>query len=74
MHPPEFHYVNPCDRPASLFTHDLLAEGMSGEGCWIEDVAGVVERARKQGLRGITLRVDFEDPDRDRISIKILST
>jgi hypothetical protein len=73
LHPPQFHYVKTCDVPGPLIGHALVAKGMNGEGCWMEDVADVVERARKQGLRGITLRVDFKEPDRDRLSIEILS-
>jgi hypothetical protein len=57
LHPPEFHYVNKCDPSASLFTGTLVAKGMRGVSAWHEDVVHVVERARKQGLRGITLRV-----------------
>lgn len=73
LHPPEFHYVDACDVPGPLFSHALVAKGMSGDSIWIEDVAQVLERARRQGLRGITLRVDFEESDRDRFCIEILS-
>jgi len=73
LHPPEFHYVNPCGTPACLFTHDLVAEGMSAVGCLSEDVERVVERARKQGLRGVTIRVGFEELAQDGMSVEILS-
>lgn len=73
LHPPEFHYADTYDVPGPLFSQALVAEGMSGESPWIEDVAGVVERARKQGLPGITLHISFEEPDRDVLSIEVVS-
>ncbi len=73
LHPPEFHDVDAGDTPASLFTHDLVAEGMSAVGCCGDELARVVERARKQGLRGVTIRVGFEELGQDGMSIEILS-
>jgi len=73
LDPPEFHHADTHDVPGPLFTHALVAKGMRGDSPWMEDIAGVVERARKQGLPGITLHVRFEEPDRDRLNIEILS-
>jgi hypothetical protein len=71
--PPEFHDVKTNEVPGLLFTHALVAKGMCGDSPWIEDVAAVVERARKQGLKGITVRVSFEDFGVDRLNIEIVS-
>jgi hypothetical protein len=73
LDPPEFHCVRTYDVPGPLFTHSLVAKGMWGDSPWIEDVAGVVERARKQGLKGITVRVSFEDLGVDRLNIEVVS-
>ena len=73
LHPPVFDVVDARDGRASLFMHDLIVERMSEAGSRPESVALVVERARKQGLRGITFRVSFEEPSRDLVTIPILS-
>jgi hypothetical protein len=73
LHPPEFHWVNPCNPLAGLFMHALIAKGMSGVTCWSEDIANLAERARKQGLPGVTFRVSFEEPQRDQFTVEILS-
>jgi hypothetical protein len=64
----EFHHVNTRDATGPLFAQALVAEGMTDDTCWIEDVAGAVERARKQSLPGITLYVCFEKTSRRRES------
>ena len=71
IHSPEFHWAGSSDL-GSLFTEALIAKGMSDAGS-SDDISQVVERARKQGLAGITFRVRFEEPGSGRITVEILS-
>jgi hypothetical protein len=71
IHPPEFHWAS-SGALGSLFAEALIAKGMSDAGS-SDDISHVVERARKQGLAGITFQVCFEEPGSNRITIEVLS-
>lgn len=51
----------------------LVRAGAREEGCCLEAIGWIAERARKQGLQEITLDVEFEEPSLRWVTIEVVS-
>lgn len=71
LHPPEFDYP---EREYSLLdSQALLRAGAREEGCRLQAISWIANRARKQGLQEIILDISFEEPSMTWVTIEVIS-
>jgi hypothetical protein len=71
LHPPEFDH--PEGEYSLLDSQALVRAGSREEGCSLEAIGWIADRASKQGLQEVILDVSFEEPSLRWVTIEVIS-